>query len=77
MEDAAYRAGLRVNLCNTDENPEKKAIYLQLMEEERVTGVIFVPTRASVERLGHGGGQSYPIVLIDRAGRASGRDAVG
>ena len=35
VEDEAYKAGLRVILCNTDENPEKEALYLQLMEEER------------------------------------------
>ena len=50
VEDAAYQAGLRVILCNTDENPEKEAMYLNLMEEERVTGVIFAPTRVTVER---------------------------
>ena len=76
VEHAAYRAGLRVILCNTDENPEKEAMYLQLMEQERVTGVIFAPTRASVERLDRGPRPSFPMVLIDRAGRASGQDAV-
>jgi LacI family fructose operon transcriptional repressor len=74
VEDAAYQAGLRVILCNTDENPEREALYLQLMEEERVTGVIFAPTRATVDRLR--GNQPYPIVLIDRAGAAGGQDAV-
>jgi LacI family fructose operon transcriptional repressor len=73
VEDAAYQAGLRVILCNTDENPEKEAMYLQLMEEERVTGVIFAPTRATAERLGDRE-QNFPIVLIDRA--AAGWDAV-
>ena len=75
VEDAAYTAGLRVILCNTDENPQKEAMYLQLMEEERVTGVIFAPTRASVDKLSRGT-YGFPIVLIDRAGRASGQDAV-
>jgi LacI family fructose operon transcriptional repressor len=75
VEDAAYQAGLRVILCNTDENPEKEALYLQLMEEERVTGVIFAPTRATVERMS-GTPQNFPVVLIDRAGAAGGQDAV-
>lgn len=73
VEDAAYQAGLRVILCNTDESPEKEAMYLQLMEEERVTGVIFAPTRATAEGMG-AAEQKFPMVLIDRA--ASGRDAV-
>jgi len=75
VEDAAYQAGLRVILCNTDENPEREALYLQLMEEERVTGVIFAPTRASLKRLA-GQKQKFPVVLIDRAGTSGGQDAV-
>ncbi len=75
VEDAAYGAGLRVILCNSDEDPEKEAMYLRLMEEERVTGVILSPTRGIAEApqpvdLG------YPVVLIDRAGPACGVDAV-
>jgi len=73
VEEAAYQAGLRVILCNTDENPEKEAMYLQLMAQERVTGVIFAPTRATAARLA-GRAQDFPIVLIDRA--AAGWDAV-
>jgi LacI family fructose operon transcriptional repressor len=75
VEDAAYQAGLRVILCNTDENPEKEAMYLNLMEEERVTGVIFAPTRVTVERLATEK-PKFPIVLIDRAGNAGWEDAV-
>lgn len=75
VEDAAYQAGLRVILCNTDENPEKEALYLQLMEEERVTGVIFAPTNATVARLAKSRPR-FPVVLIDRAGDAGWQDAV-
>ncbi|MDR3505855.1 MAG: LacI family DNA-binding transcriptional regulator [Acidocella sp.] len=75
VEDEAYKAGLRVILCNTDENPQKESMYLQLMEEERVTGVIFAPTRATAGKLGKLR-LNYPIVLIDRADIASGQDAV-
>jgi len=75
VEDAAYQAGLRVILCNTGENPEKEALYLQLMEEERVTGVIFAPTRATAERLAKHP-LSFPIVLIDRAAATGTADAV-
>ncbi len=75
VEDEAYKAGLRVILCNTDENPQKEAMYLQLMEEERVTGVIFAPTRATVERMARRK-PDFPIVLIDRADMAGGQEAV-
>jgi LacI family fructose operon transcriptional repressor len=75
VEDAAYQAGLRVILCNTDENPEREAMYLKLMEEERVTGVIFAPTRVTAERMSRQPAP-YPMVLIDRAPQGGGRDAV-
>jgi LacI family fructose operon transcriptional repressor len=75
VEDEAYQAGLRVILCNTDENPEKEAMYLTLMEEERVTGVIFAPTRATADRLG-AKKFPFPMVLIDRAPPSGGQDAV-
>ncbi|WP_297366566.1 LacI family DNA-binding transcriptional regulator [Acidocella sp.] len=75
VEDEAYKAGLRVILCNTDESPEREAMYLQLMEEERVTGVIFAPTRTTVTKLmRHEPG--FPVVLIDRAEAGGRHDAV-
>ena len=52
VEDLAYARGLRVILCNTDENPEKEEMYLRLMEEERVLGAICAPTRARPGRSG-------------------------
>ncbi len=65
VEAVAYQHGLRVILCNTDENPEKEAIYLKLMEEERVTGVIFAPTRQTAQTLDQCA-TGFPLVLIDR-----------
>ena len=53
VEDEAYRNGMRVILCNTDENPDKEAMYLRLMQEERVTGVIFAEMQASNAGLGY------------------------
>lgn len=67
VEEAAYQAGLRVILCNTGEDPAREAIYLRLMQEERVTGVILAPTRVTAERLATERPE-VPVVLIDRAG---------
>jgi LacI family fructose operon transcriptional repressor len=75
VEDAAYQAGMRVILCNTDENPDKEAMYLRLMQEERVTGVIFAPTRETADALAPQD-LGFPVVLIDRAGQAGQNDAV-
>lgn len=45
VEDTAYEQGYSIFLCNTDENPEKELIYLNLMQDANVAGIIFSPTR--------------------------------
>ncbi|MDN0073632.1 LacI family DNA-binding transcriptional regulator [Crenobacter sp. SG2303] len=75
VEDAAYKAGMRVILCNTDEDAGKEAMYLSLMQEERVTGLIFAPTRETAETL-DSNKLGFPVVLIDRAGPPGRNDAV-
>jgi len=75
VEDAAYRAGMRVILCNSDENPERERLYLRLMQEERITGLIFAPTRATLDGL-DGIGLDFPVVLIDRGAPSGGHDSV-
>lgn len=75
VEDAAYESDMRVILCNTDENPDKEAMYLRLMQEERVTGVIFAPTRKTADTLDPQA-LGFPVVLIDRASTTGLSDAV-
>lgn len=66
VEEVAYREGLRVTLCNTDEDPEREALYLRLMQEERISGLIFAPTRTTLARLERLS-LDHPTVLVDRA----------
>ncbi|RBD17332.1 LacI family transcriptional regulator, partial [Xanthomonas oryzae pv. oryzae] len=75
VEEVAYKAGMRVTLCNTDEDTEREALYLDLMQEERITGLIFAPTRVTVGRM-HELSLDYPTVLVDRAGPGSRYDSV-
>jgi len=75
VEAAAYQAGLRVILCNTDEDPEREAMYLRLMQEERITGLILAPTRQTWESLVRRT-LDFPVVFIDRAGNGGVHDAV-
>ncbi len=61
IETSALRDGIRVILCNSDEDPTREAQYLELLEEERVSGIILAPTQAGgVPDL------SIPLVLADR-----------
>jgi DNA-binding LacI/PurR family transcriptional regulator len=66
FEDAAFRAGFRVLLCNTDETPEKQRSYLEMLADERVIGAIVSPADsrgAGVEPLLDLG---IPVVAFDR-----------
>jgi LacI family fructose operon transcriptional repressor len=75
VEDAAYQANMRVVLCNIDENPTREAMYLRLMQEERITGLIYAPTRIAAERL-DGMHFDFPVVLVDRTGPVGQHDSV-
>src|SRR5436309_4573626 len=65
VEDTAYEQGFSLVLCNTDENPEKETIYLNLMHDENVAGVIFSPTRQTAANF-TSTNITFPVVVVDR-----------
>jgi LacI family fructose operon transcriptional repressor len=75
VEDIAYAHGQRVILCNTDEDPKREAMYLQLMQEERVSGVILAPSRQGAA-IADQFKTDFPLVLIDRTVPGIARDCV-
>ncbi len=66
VEDAAYEQGYSVLMCNTDENPEKEELYLNLLRDENVAGVIFSPTQ-QFNIAAHTYEGRMPFVIIDRS----------
>ncbi len=66
VEDTAYEQGFSVLLCNTDENPEKEAIYLNLMRDTTVAGAIMSPTRHTIASFADSN-LPFPLVVIDRS----------
>ncbi|WCM93860.1 LacI family transcriptional regulator [Acidovorax sp. NCPPB 2350] len=75
VEDVAYRHGLRLILCNSDENPAKEQSYLELMADEQASGVILSPTMEGLKRL-RPEAWPFPLVLVDRALEGSRVDRV-
>jgi LacI family fructose operon transcriptional repressor len=75
IERIAAARGLRVIVCNTDEDPAQEAQYLELMQQERVTGIVLAPSRQRVEMAGSLS-LDCPVVLIDRALPAAQKDSV-
>src|SRR5215469_13516638 len=66
VEDTAYEQGFSLVLCNTDENPEKETIYLNLMHDENVAGVIFSPTRQTAVNF-RASKITLPTIVVDRS----------
>lgn len=75
VEDVAYANGMRVMLCNTDEDAEKESFYLEMMRDENVAGVILSPTLPLLARYRQSD-FPFPVVLVDRCEGDTDADAV-
>lgn len=76
IEDAAYKQGFRVILCNTDETPEKQRAYLEVLAAEQVVGVILAPADPGDPTISALIDTGIPIVAFDRSVDDQRADAV-
>jgi LacI family transcriptional regulator len=67
VEDAAREAGLSVFLCNSNEDAGREAEYLDLLEQQRVQGVLITPVDPDSSRLITLPARGTPVVVVDRA----------
>ncbi len=67
VEEVSLAAGLALFLCNSDEDAGREATYLDLLEEQRVQGVLITPVDPDGERLALLPQRGTPVVLLDRA----------
>lgn len=47
IEDCCERNGYCVILCNSDDNPQKQANYLRVLQEKRIDGLVWRPPAAT------------------------------
>lgn len=66
VEDAAFRRGYRLLLCNTDEEADKQRAYLEMLAGERVLGVILSPSNPAAEEIRELLDLGIPVVAFDR-----------
>jgi LacI family transcriptional regulator len=66
IEDACFKLGYNVILCNSDEDPAKERAYLSLLAEKRVDGVIFVDSGGDPHALESFFETNAPVVVLDR-----------
>ena len=71
VEEAAEEAGLSLFLCNSNQNGARETSYLDLLEQQRVHGVLITPVNPECERLLQLPTRGTPVVMVDRA--ATGR----
>ena len=66
VEDTAMKNQFSVIFCNTDENPEKELLYLEVLARKRIDGVILASASGKRSPLKSLLIKNIPIVLIDR-----------
>ncbi|MFC0629428.1 LacI family DNA-binding transcriptional regulator [Kribbella deserti] len=67
VEEAAREAGLSVVLCNSNDDAGREADYLDLLEQQRVQGVLITPVDPASDRLSNLPNRGTPVVVVDRA----------
>jgi len=66
VEEAARAAGLSVFLCNSNEDADREADYLDLLEQQRVQGILITPIDQNSSRLRKLPARGTPVVVVDR-----------
>ncbi|MFP5068123.1 LacI family DNA-binding transcriptional regulator [Pseudonocardia nantongensis] len=66
VEETAEAAGRAVFLCNSGDSPDRQASYLDLLEQQRVEGVLITPVGRAQERLERLRRRGIPVVVVDR-----------
>lgn len=66
VEDTAGQAGYTVIFCNTDESLSKEKMYVQMLLEKRVDGIILVPALSTADSVNLIQKHDIPVVVLDR-----------
>ncbi len=65
-EQAAHEQGYHLIVCNTNEDPVQEQMYLQVLDQQLVAGIILAPAPGEAAHLGEYVAKELPIVLINR-----------
>lgn len=76
VETECAAHGYAVFVCNTDEDLDRQAFYVDLMIEERVSGVIISPAIEDTDALAVLSNAGIPAVTVDRRDPSGQFDAV-
>jgi LacI family transcriptional regulator len=66
IEDAAFKLGYNLILCNTEGDPQKERLYVDVLFKKQVDGIIFMAAGDQIGSLNFLRSQQMPVVLVDR-----------
>jgi len=66
VEDMASEAGYMVIFCNTDESVSKEQMYVHMLLEKRVDGIMLVPAQSTLDSVDLIQKHNTPLVVLDR-----------
>ncbi len=66
IQETADAQGLVVYLCNSGDDPHRQAAYLDLLEQQRVEGVLITPADAADPGIAALARRGMPVVVVDR-----------
>jgi LacI family transcriptional regulator len=66
VEDEASQSGLAIIMCNSDEQLDRERGYLDLLEQQRVQGILITPVSDDEARLARLQARGTPVILVDR-----------
>src|SRR5918995_4057201 len=67
-EDYGHERGYAVQVSNSAQQPARERNHLQLLEQQRVGGVLLAPIRGLSDQVRQLRRRGIPVVLLDRAG---------
>jgi LacI family transcriptional regulator len=76
IEDRGHELGFNLVICSTDNNPEREALYITLLKQKRVDGIIIATGISNEALLKNLVKQKVPIALIARDMPALAADSV-
>lgn len=66
VEQTLHKHGYSLMLCNSGEDPDREAEYLQLLSQKAIDGLILVPVARNGHRLRENLPANLPLVILDR-----------
>lgn len=66
VEDFVNKEGYTLILCNSDNNIEKEDLYVEMLQEKRVDGIIFTASSARTKVSSSLNKLDIPIITVDR-----------